>query len=245
MNYEVDVLAFAAHPDDVELAAGGTVAKLTAEGKKVAIVDFTKGEMGTRGTPEIRIKESQDAANILGVDFRENLGLPDCNLKLNDESNYLVVSAIRKYKPKIVLMNSVFERHPDHQAVAEIVRDSMFKSGLRKFVTEMDGQPQEIHRIRKMFCYQQSYDFPFGTIFYTDISNTFHIKMQSIKAYVSQVWVEGKSDPNGPVTRLSRPEFIEELEAKAITYGTKAGFRYAEAFFPIEPLAVSSLSNLL
>ena len=244
-KYKVDVLAVAAHPDDVELACGATIAKLTKEGFSVAIVDFTRGEMGTRGTPEIRIQESLDSAKIMGVKFRENLFLPDCGLELNDENIYKAVSIIRKYKPNILLMNPPFERHPDHEAVNKIIRNAMFKSGLRKFKTEFVGEQQDIHRIRKMYCYMQSYDFPSEPNFYIDVSNTFHIKMEAIKAYISQVWVPGKSDPEGPVTRLSRPEFLDELEARAISFGMKIGCRFAEAFYSTEPVGFDSLSKLL
>jgi N-acetylglucosamine malate deacetylase 1 len=244
-SYKVDVLAFGAHPDDVELSAGGTIAKVTSEGRKVAIVDYTMGEMGTRGTPEIRIKEAEEAAKILSVSFRENLALPDCNLQINDESTYKTVQMIRKYRPEIVLMNSPHDRHPDHEAVYRIVRDAMFKSGLRKFETIFDGNIQEVHRIRKMFAYKQSYDLVSGTVFYVDISETYQKKIDSIKAYVSQVWVPGKSDPTGPVTRLSRPEFIEEIEAGCINNGVKIGCRYAEMFSSVESFGIDSLTRLM
>jgi len=244
-KYKVDVLAVAAHPDDVELACGATVAKLTKEGYSVAIVDFTRGEMGTRGTPEIRIQESIESSKIMGVKFRENLFLPDCGVELNNDSIYKTVSIIRKYKPNILLMNPPHERHPDHEAVNRITRNAMFKSGLRKYTTELDGEPQDIHRIRKMYCYMQSYDFPTEPNFYVDVSNTFQIKMDAIRAYVSQVWVPGKSEPGGPVTRLSRPEFLDELEARAISFGMKIGCRYAEAFYSTEPIGLDSLSKLL
>lgn len=244
-KYKADVLALAAHPDDIELGCGATVAKLCKEGKTVAIVDFTRGEMGTRGTPEIRVKEAEEAAAIMGVKYRENLCLPDCNLKVDDKSVKLVVQVIRKYRPNTVLMNPPFERHPDHEASNAIIRNAMFKSGLRNYVTELDGEKQEIHRIRKMFCYQQAYDFDRKTDFYVDVSDTFHIKMEAIKAYISQVYVPGKSDPKGPVTRLSRPEFLEELEARAIANGMLVGCRFAEGFQSTEPIMLSSLSKLL
>ena len=244
-KYKVDVLAFGAHPDDIELASGGTVSKLTKEGHEVAIVDFTRGEMGTRGNKEKREQEAIKAAEIMKVKFRENLNLPDCNLAVSDESIYKTISVIRKYRPNIVIMNSPFERHPDHEGLASIVRNAMFKSGLRKYITEFEGQEQNPHRIRKMFCYMQSYDFPKEPSFYIDITDTFDMKMAAIKAYSSQVWVPGISDPEGPVTRLSRPEFIEELEARALYCGTKIGCRYAEAFYSIEPVGLSSISKLL
>jgi bacillithiol biosynthesis deacetylase BshB1 len=245
-NYKVDVLAMAAHPDDIELSCGGTIAKLVLDGLRVSIVDFTRGEMGTRGTPEIRVEESMEASKILGIHHRENLGLPDGFLESNEESVRLAVTMIRKYRPEIVLMNPPFERHPDHQAVNQIIRKAMFKSGLLKFETTFEGETQKTHRIRKMFCFQQSYDFPDGsTVFYVNVTKTFKTKMDAIKTYVSQVYVPGKSMEGGPITRLSRPEFLEEIEARAISHGTKIGARYAEAFSTTEPLGIDGLDKLL
>ncbi|MFA6570766.1 MAG: bacillithiol biosynthesis deacetylase BshB1 [Bacteroidota bacterium] len=245
MNYEVDVLAMGAHPDDVELSAGGTVAKLVKEGKKVAVVDFTAGELGTRGDESTRLKEAANAAQILGVQRRENLYLPDGFLKENDDTVLKVITILRKYRPKIVLMNPPFERHPDHETAHRIIRTAMFKSGLRKIETEFESEKQEPWRIRKMFAYMQSYGFPRNPDFYIDITDTFATKMEAIRAYISQVNVPGVSDPSGPVTRLSRPEFLEELEARAIYFGTHVGFRYAEAFYAVEPLGLGSISVLM
>ncbi|MGA2297964.1 MAG: bacillithiol biosynthesis deacetylase BshB1 [FCB group bacterium] len=243
-KYNVDVLAIGAHPDDVELTAGGTVAKLTKEGKTVAMVDFTQGELGTRGNENIRRTEAAKAAEILGVKFRENLFMPDGYVKVTDDNILKVINILRKYRPKAVLINPPFERHPDHEASHNILRTAMFKSGLRKIQTEFEGQPQEPWRIRKMYAYMQSYQFTRHPDFYIDISETFETKMNAIKAYVSQVYVEGMSDPGGPVTRLSRPEFLRELEARAIYFGTQVGYRYAEAFYSVEPVGISSLSAL-
>lgn len=243
-KYQVDVLAIGAHPDDIELACGGTIAKFTEEGFSVAIVDCTSGELGSRGNADIRAEEARHGAEILGVKFRENLGLPDGKLSVNDESIEKMIIMIRKYRPKIVLVNPPFERHPDHEASHFILRKAMFKSGLIKVETELEGIPQEPFRIRKMFCYMQSYEFPRKPDFYVDISTTFEKKMNAIKAYTSQVWVPGVSDPNGPVTRLSRPEFLEELEARAIYFGTQIGVRFAEAFYSVEPLGFRNLSGL-
>lgn len=243
-EFQVDVLAIAAHPDDVELACGGTIAKFTEEGFSVAIVDCTNGELGSRGTPEIRAIESKKGAEILGVKFRENLGLPDGKLTVDDESIEKMIVIIRKYRPKIVFVNPPYERHPDHEASHFILRKAMFKSGLIKVETMYEGKVQPPLRIRKMFCYMQSYEFPRKPDFYVDITSTFEKKMNAIKAYSSQVWVPGLSDPNGPVTRLSRPEFLEELEARAIYFGTQIGVRFAEAFYSIEPLGFKNVSGL-
>lgn len=243
-HFEVDVLAIGAHPDDIELACGGTVAKFTGEGFSVAILDCTNGEMGSRGNAEIRVKEAQKGAKILGVKVRENLGLPDGKLTVNDESIEKMIVMLRKYRPKIVLINPPFERHPDHEASHYILRKAMFKSGLIKVETHYEGVPQKPLRIRKMFCYMQSYEFPRKPDFYIDITSTFKTKMNAIKAFTSQVWVPGISNPDGPVTRLSRPEFLEELEARAIYFGTQIGVRYAEAFYSIEPIGFKNVASL-
>ncbi len=244
-KYKVDVLAFGAHPDDVELSAGGTVAGLVKGGKTVAIVDFTRGESGSRGTPEQRLKEADKAAKILGVSYRENFRFPDTRLELNEEVIQKTIVAIRKYRPSAILMNPPFERHPDHEAAHQIVRNAMFKSGLIKYETEFEGQKQERLRIRKMFAYLQSYEFKAKPNFFVDVSEHFETKMKSIKAYASQVFVPGESDPEGPVTRLSRPEFLEELEARAIYFGTLIGVRFAEPFYSVEPVGLNNLSALL
>lgn len=241
----MDLLAFGSHPDDVEIACGGTVAKFVRDGFSVAIVDMSFGEMGTRGTPENRLKEAEEARGVLGAKFRENLGLPDGFTIPSKDSILATIRLLRKYRPKIVLFSSPFERHPDHEALNRIVRRAMFLSGLRKIETFDEGRPQEPWRIRKMYCYMQSYQFPKEPTFYVDITDVYHIKMDAIRCYVSQVYVEGKSNPNEPTTRLSRPEFFEEIDARARYFGTLVGFKYAEAFLSIEPIGLSSLSKLL
>jgi len=245
MEFEVDVLAFGAHPDDVEIGCGGTIAQLTREGISVAVVDMTAGELGTRGTPSSRLEEAEVAREVLGVRFRENLHLPDGNLSPTEEAIYKTVVVIRKYRPKIVLMSPAFERHPDHEGLHSIVRKAMFLSGLNKFETIFNGKKQETWRIRKMFCYMQSYQFPVPSYFFVDITDAYDLKLKAIKCYTSQVFVEGKSSPDEPATRLSRPEFFEELEARARYFGTLVGCKYAEAFYSIEPIGLSSLSVLM
>jgi bacillithiol biosynthesis deacetylase BshB1 len=244
-KYEVDLLAFGSHPDDVEIACGGSIIKFVQEGLKVAIVDLTHGEMGTRGTPTIRLQEAEQAKYILGATFRENLGLEDGYLEPNSNSIQKTVEVIRKYRPQIVLMSPEFERHPDHEALHRIVRRAMFLSGLRRFETQCDGVNQEPWRIRKMFCYMQSYPFKQNPDFYVDISDVWEKKIEAIRCYGSQVYIEGKSNINEPQTRLSRPEFFEELESRARYFGSLVGFRYAEAFVSVEPIGISSLSKLL
>jgi bacillithiol biosynthesis deacetylase BshB1 len=245
MDFEVDASAFGAHPDDVEIGCGGSIAKLSREGLSVAIVDMTAGELGTRGTPSRRLEEAEEARKVLGAKFRENLNLPDGNLLLTKEAIYKTTVVIRKYRPKIVLMSPSFERHPDHEGLHSIVRKAMFLSGLKKFETIFDSKKQETWRIRKMFCYMQSYQFPVSSYFFVDITDVYEVKLEAIRCYTSQVYVEGKSNLDEPETRLSRPEFFEELEARARYFGTLVGCKYAEAFYSIEPIQLKSLSLLI
>jgi len=244
-NFEVDLLAFGSHPDDVEIACGGSIIKFVLEGYSVAIVDMSLGELGTRGTVSTRLQESEEARKILGAKYRENLALPDGFTQPTKEAILSTIRVIRKYRPKIVLMSASFERHPDHEALHNIVRRSMFLSGLRKIETEFECAKQKPWRIRKMYCYMQSYPFPEKPSFYVDITDVYNRKLEAIKCYVSQVYVEGKSNPNEPTTRLSRPEFFDELEARARYFGTLVGFKYAEAFLSVEPVGISSLAKLL
>ncbi len=243
--YKVDVLAFGAHPDDIEIGCGGTLINLVSEGYSVAIVDFTRGEMGTRGTPEIRMKESELARDVIGAKFRENLGLEDGNLNISEFSIRKTVEVLRKYQPQAVLFSPKFERHPDHEALHRIVRKAMFLSGLLRYETFMDGERQPPWRIRRMYCYMQFYPFKQLPDFVVDISNVWERKLEAIRCYTSQVFVEGKNNPKEPETLLSRPEFFLDLEARARYLGSLIGVPYGEAFQSVEPIGIISISKLL
>ncbi len=241
-NY--DCMVIGAHPDDAELCCGGTIAKLTKDKRKVVIVDCTEGEMGTRGTPEIRKQEAIAASNILGVSERINLGMRDGFINISEGNLFKIVQAIRHYRPKIILIHPYFERHPDHENLHRLFRDAMFKCGLKKFATDWEGQQQEIFRTRKIFCYQQAYQFPRNPDFFVDISDVIEIKLEAIRAFSSQVYVEGKYQKEAP-TRLASPEFMEELTARSRYYGGLCGVKHAEAFLSIESLLLGNLSALL
>jgi bacillithiol biosynthesis deacetylase BshB1 len=245
-NYKeiIDCLVIAAHPDDAELCCGGTIAKFTKENKKVVIVDCTYGEMGTRGNSEIRRQEAQNAAKILGVTERVNLNMRDGFIQINEENLYKMVHIIRKYRPKIILTHPWFERHPDHENVNRLLRDAMFKSGLIKYETIENGQKQEVYRTKKIFCFQQAYQFPKNPDLFVDISDVHHIKIDAIRAFSSQVFVEGQFE-NEPYTKLATPEFMEELIARARYYGGLCGVKYAEAFLSIEPLIFKNFDSLV
>ena len=241
---DFDCMVIGAHPDDAELSCGGTIAKLTKEGKKVVLVDLTRGEMGTRGNSEIRKNEALEAAKILGAKERVNLELRDGFIRNDEPSIYKVVSAVRKYRPKIILMHPWFERHPDHENTHKLVRDALFKCGLKMYETEDGGSSQAIYRTRRIFCYMQAYQFPRPSDFFVDISDVHDIKIEAIKAFSSHVFADRKYE-NEPRTRLSTPEFMEQLISRARYLGGLNGVKYAEGFLSIEPVILSSLSKFL
>ena len=223
---KLDVLIFAAHPDDAELSMGGTIAKLSNKGLKVGIIDFTEGEMGTRGTPAKRQAEAFKAAIILKVTFRENLHIPDGNLLINKENVDKVITQIRKYKPKIIFAPYFNDRHPDHIDTNKIVKKAMFKTGLAKAVTLLDGKEQKPYRPDKLFYYMQTYTFE--PKFIVDITKFFNDKMRSVKAYKSQ-FHNPKS--NEPETFISSAKFMDYISSRAKFYGFKIGKEYGEPFY--------------
>jgi bacillithiol biosynthesis deacetylase BshB1 len=233
---KIDVLVFAAHPDDVELAMGGTIARLTGGNKKVGIIDFTEAEMSTRGTIESRQDEAKAAANILEVSFRKNLEIPDGNIELNDENLKKVVTSLRKYKPHILFAPFFNDRHPDHVDTCNLVKRAVFVSGLFKYETKFEGSLQEPFRPAKLFHYMQTYTF--NPTFIIDISEHFVLKMKSIKAFKSQFHNPGSKAPD---TFISRPEFLEYVEARAKFYGFQIGKKYGEPFYCEEEIELDLL----
>jgi bacillithiol biosynthesis deacetylase BshB1 len=222
---KLDVLAFAAHPDDVEISCSGTVAKLVAQGKKVGIIDLTQGELGTRGTPEIRLKESEEATKILKLSVRENLGLADGFFEINLQNKLSVVSMLRKYQPEIVLLNSVTDRHPDHGRASQLCSEACFLSGLRKIETLQDGILQKPWRPKNVYHYIQ--DRHIHPDFIVDISDFYEIKMNALKAFKSQFYDPNSPEPPSPI---SGKEFFDFIEGRARTFGRIAGVEFAEGF---------------
>lgn len=241
----MNVMVLSAHPDDVELACAGTVRNLTTEGHNVVLVECTRGELGTRGTPELRLLEAERAAAILGVGTRECLEMTDGAIMHTDENIMRVVESIRAHKPHLMLIPPPFERHPDHEAVHRLARAAAFKAGLAKVITHRQGVEQQPHRPHRMLCFLQQYDFPRNPDVYVDITASFQAKMDSIKAFSSQFYLPDLYESNEPSTFLTRPEFLLEIEARAVYFGSRIGAKYAEAFMAVEPLAVPSLSVLL
>lgn len=238
---KLDVLVFASHPDDAELGMGGTIAKFVNSGFKVGIVDLSRGELGTRGTEEIRKREAEKASKNLGISARENLGLPDGNLKLNDNYVNAVIQQIRRFKPQLIFAPYFNDRHPDHIGTSRIIKEAFFFSGLTKIQTEFEGVKQHPFRPNKIFYYMQYYEFT--PSFICDISDTFEIKMKSIKAFGTQFFNE-ENESDEPETFISQMNFIKFIEARAKYFGFKIGKEYGEPFFSEEEIELD-LTNFL
>lgn len=236
---KLDILVFAAHPDDAELGCGGTIAKHVSLGHKVGIVDLTKGELGTRGTIQTRAEEATDSARILGVAVRENLQLRD-GFFLNDEAHRLrLIEVIRHFQPEIVLANAVHDRHPDHGQGAELAAKSCFLAGLAKIETKRAGEWQKPWRPKHVYHYIQS--ALIVPDFVVDVSEHWETKMSSIKAFRTQFF-----DPsnNEPETFISKPTFLAFLEARGKEFGQSIEVEYAEGFTTSGRLGVDDLFKL-
>jgi bacillithiol biosynthesis deacetylase BshB1 len=221
MNMKLDILVMAAHPDDAELSCAGTILKHIAAGKKVGIVDFTRGELGTRGTPEIRLEESADATKILGLQARENLGIRDGFFRNDEETQLKLIEVIRKYQPDIVLANALEDRHPDHGKGAQLAIDACFLSGLRQIKTG------DLPAWRPAQVYHYIQDRYLEPDFVVDISSQWDRKEAAIRAFKSQFF-----DPNSaePASYISSPDFLHFIQARAMEMGHKIGVKYGEGF---------------
>jgi len=240
MTEQLDILAFGAHPDDVELSCGGTIAKEIYSGKKVGIVDLTRGELGTRGSADLRDKEAKQAALILGVSIRENLGFRDGFFK-NDESHQLeIIKILRKYRPKVVLCNAKTDRHIDHGRAASLVYDACFLSGLHKIETVVDDRLQNLWRPSQVYHYMQWNNDPCD--FVVDISEFIDKKMAAILAYASQLYDEKSKEPETPI---SSQQFLNSIQNRAGDLGRIIGVDYAEGFTTERQLAVAQISDLI
>ncbi|WP_396148649.1 bacillithiol biosynthesis deacetylase BshB1 [Flavobacterium sp.] len=240
MNNQVDILAFGAHPDDVELGCAGTIAKEISLGRKVGIIDLTEGELGTRGSVEIRYKESAKASEILGISFRENLKMRDGFFKNDEEHQMQVIRMIRKYRPKIVICNAVDDRHIDHGKGAKLVSDACFLSGLKRIETVLDGEKQEAWRPNVVYHYIQWKDLK--PDFVVDITGFMDKKVQAIMAYDSQFY-----NPNSDemVTPIATKNFLDSIKYRSQDLGRLIGTDFAEGFTVERYLAVNSLEDLI
>lgn len=237
---KLDILAFGAHPDDVELGCAGTILKEISLGKTVGIVDLTRGELGTRGSAEIRDQEANAAAKILGVLVRENLEMRD-GFFVNDENHQLeVIKMIRKYRPEIVLCNAIDDRHIDHAKGSKLVSDACFLSGLRKVETSVDGESQEAWRPKLVYHYIQWKNLV--PDFVVDITGFTDKKIESIIAYRSQFYDANSKEPESPITSRN---FFESLNYRSQDFGRLVGVDHAEGFTVERYLAVNSLGDLI
>lgn len=237
---KTDILAFGAHPDDVELGCGGTVAKLISEGKTCVIVDLTRGELGTRGTDETRHEEATESAKILGVFARENLGMKDGFLINSEEYQLSIVKMIRKYRPEIVLANAIDDRHPDHAKAAKLVSDACFLSGLRKIETNIDGEGQDVWRPKQIFHYIQWKDIK--PEFVIDISEHLDKKLEACMAFKTQFYDPKSTEPETPITSK---DFYESLTYRAQDLGRLSGVTYAEGFTSEKLMALKNFDGIV
>jgi bacillithiol biosynthesis deacetylase BshB1 len=236
---QLDVLVFAAHPDDAELSMGGTIARLTNSDFKVGIIDLSRGELSTRGSIDTRKEEALKASAILKLTVRENLGLKDGSLKYCDEYLLQIISKIRKYCPKFVFAPYFNDRHPDHIGTSQLVKEAFFYSGLPKIVTEDNEMIQTPYRPQKLFYFMQMYEFK--PTFIVDISSTFETKMKSIHAFETQFHNPESIEPE---TFISQPNFLKYLEARAKIYGFKIGKDYGEPFYCEEEIEFDIINQL-
>ena len=237
---KVDVLAIGAHPDDVELGCGGTIAKLISEGKKVAILDLTEGELGTRGTNETRAIEAKNAGEILGISARENLKMKDGFLVNSEEYQLRIIKAIRTYQPEIVFCNAVDDRHPDHAKAAKLASDACFLSGLIKIETEESGKKQEKWRPKQVFHYIQWKNIE--PDFVIDISGFLDKKIESCLAYKTQFYDPTSTEPTTPISSKS---FLDSITYRAQDLGRLAGVEHAEGFTTEKTLALKNFDGII
>ena len=237
---KLDILAIGAHPDDVEMSCGATIAKEIAAGKKVGILDLTRGELGTRGSAELRKEEAKEAARILGVSVRENLGLADGFFENNKEAQLAIVRLIRHFKPEIVLCNAVEDRHIDHGKGSKLASDACFLSGLRKIQTEHDGQIQDAWRPGRVYHYIQWKELE--PDFVVDVTGYMDQKLEAVFAYKSQFYDENSEEPETPI---SSKNATDSLRYRNRNLGRLIGTEYAEGFTAERYPAVNSIFDLI
>jgi bacillithiol biosynthesis deacetylase BshB1 len=237
---KLDILAFGVHPDDVELGCAGTIMAAIDQGKKVGIVDLTRGELGTRGTPTTRTQEAAAAAKIMGVDVRENLDMAD-GFFVNDEAHQRkIIALIRKYQPDVILANAPEDRHPDHGRSAKLVSDAAFLSGLRKVETIHDGATQQAWRPAYTFHYIQ--DRFIQPSFVIDITKYMDRKIEAVLAYSTQF---NSADTSEPQTYISSPQFLETVKARALMLGKRIGVGYAEGYITEKIIGFSNFDAII
>lgn len=239
-SVSIDILAIGVHPDDVELSCAGTLLKHMAAGYTVGLLDLTRGELGTRGTPELRLKEAEASAKILGVRFRENLGMAD-GFFVNDQAHQLkIIEKIREHRPKIVLCNAVSDRHPDHGRAAQLVEEACFYSGLRKIETGFNKSMQEPWRPKAIYHYIQ--DRTLKPDLLVDVSDFAEKKFEAIRAFASQFYDPNSQEPASPI---SSKEFMDSVAAKMRVWGRELQVEFAEGFTVKRMIGVNDLLTLI
>ncbi|HEY8956741.1 bacillithiol biosynthesis deacetylase BshB1 [Chitinophaga sp.] len=237
---KLDILAIAVHPDDVELGCAGTLMIHAQQGMKVGVVDLTRGELGTRGTPELREQEAQAAAKIMGLEVRENLGLADGFFRNDTKEQMAIITAIRKYRPEIVLANAMDDRHPDHGRAGKLIEDSCFLAGLRKVETLADGQPQEAWRPKQVFHFlQDRYHEP---DFVIDITPVMERKLEAIRSFSSQFLAPKDHEPQ---TYISGSAFFDSVIYRAKMLGKMVGVEYAEGYTSAKMIGIRSFADVI
>jgi N-acetylglucosamine malate deacetylase 1 len=225
MSESVDIIFFGAHPDDVELSCGGTIVKLVRDGLRVGMVDLTRGEMGTRGTPQTRKREAQNAAKVLGATFRQQLDFGDGNLQAGREQELEIIDLLRYWRPRLVAVSWPDDRHPDHTRTGRIVTEASFYAGLRALETSRPA-----HRPQTVLYYMQNYMVP--PSFVVDCTKTWKAKMRAVTAYKSQFFDPKSKEPQ---TFISDPKFLEMIEGRGKHFGALIGVSYGEAFVTKQP----------
>ena len=236
---KLDILAFGVHPDDVELGCAGTLISHIAKGKTAGIIDLTRGELGSRGTPEIRDRESITAKNVIGAAIRENLNLEDGFFQNNLQSQLKVIQAIRKYQPDIIFCNAIRDRHPDHGRASSLIEEAWFLSGLIKIETTDGNNKQEPWRSRIVLHYIQDRFIQPDIV--VDVSTVWEKKMESIQAHASQFY---NGNTNDPPTYIASKEFWENISSRAMEMGRPCGFLYGEGFTAAKYIGIKNIFEL-
>jgi len=239
-KYKVDILAIGVHPDDIELGCGGTILKHIELGYKVAVVDLTRGELGSRGTISTRKEEASDAMNFASIHYRENLSMEDGFFSLSTKEKLKLIKAIRKFRPDIVLGNAESDRHPDHGRASQLIYEACFLAGLKKVETTDAGELQSPWRPRKLLHYIQDHYIKPDII--VDISGFMDRKIELVQCYKTQFYNPNQKGPQTPISSL---QFLESLKARALDYGRRIGVEYGEGFTCREYVGVQNLNHIL
>jgi bacillithiol biosynthesis deacetylase BshB1 len=237
---KVDILAIGVHPDDVELACSGTILKAVQDGKTVAVLDLTLGELGTRGTPELRKIEATNAAKILGVSERIGLDMGDGFFEHNNENMLEIAKYIRHFQPEIVLANAMHDRHPDHGRAGKLISDACFYSGLVKIETSLNGEAQKAHRPKIVYHYIQDYYTDPDLV--VDVSGVWDAKIESILAYSSQFFNPKSKEPETPI---SSKAFMDFIEGRGTQFGRLINVKYGEGFTMARPAGVNQILDAI